>query len=121
MPRVLIVEDEVLIGLVLEDILDMLNCNVAGNCASLDEAGALLDSIGSGGFDCAILDVNLGGDTVYSLADRIMAYGHPIVFATGSHPDTLPERFAHCGVLEKPYAFAAVEAVLAPLKAAAQN
>jgi CheY-like chemotaxis protein len=121
MPRVLIVEDEVLIGLVLEDILDMLDCSVAGNCASLDEAVTLLDQIGGDGFDCAILDVNLGGETVFSLADRIVALGVPIIFATGSHPDTLPARFADCGVLEKPYAFAAVETVLAPLKAAAEN
>ncbi len=119
MRRVLIVEDEVLIGLVLEDILDMLDCTVAGNAATLDEARAQIEALGPRGFDAAILDVNLGSDPVYPLADEIVALGIPIVFATGSHPDTLPPRFAACPVLEKPYAFAAVERVLAMQRLAA--
>jgi CheY-like chemotaxis protein len=119
MRRVLIVEDEVLIGLVLEDILDMLGCTVAGNAASFDEATTMVNSLGPNGFDTAILDVNLGVNPVYPLADRIMTMGIPIIFATGSHPDSLPERFTGCTVLEKPYAFAAVEASLGHLAAAA--
>lgn len=119
MRRVLIVEDEVLIGMVLEDILDMLGCTVVGNAASFDEATALVDSLGATGFDVAILDVNLGAEPVYPLADRIAAQGVPIIFATGSHPDTLPDRFASCGVLEKPYAFAAVESAIDGLAIAA--
>ena len=118
MTRVLIVEDEVLIGLVLEDILDMLGCQVAGNAASFDEAEALVVSL-DGAFDVAILDVNLGATPVFPIADKIVALGKTVVFATGSHPDTLPSRFQACGVLEKPYAYAAVEAVLARQKAAA--
>jgi len=116
MQRVLIVEDEVLIGLVLEDILEMLGCAVAGSAESLDTAAALLDGLGRDGFDIAILDVHIGGDPVYPLADRIAALGKRIIFATGSHRDTLPERFAGCGVLEKPYAFAAVETLMTPRK-----
>lgn len=119
MRRVLIVEDEVLIGMVLEDILDMLGCTIVGNAVSLDEGSTLVDSLGAGGFDVAILDVHLGAEPVYPLADRIVAHGVPIIFATGSHPDTLPDRFAGCGVLEKPYAFAAVETALDALFLAA--
>lgn len=119
MQRVLIVEDEVLIGLVLEDILEMQNFTVAANAESVAAANEAVDSLGGDGFDVAILDVHLGSESVYPLADRIAALGKPIVFATGSHPDSLPERFGGASVLEKPYAFAAVEAVLKPLKAAA--
>ena len=119
MRRVLIVEDEVLIGMVLEDILDMLGCTVAGNAVSFAEATAMVGELGADGFDIAILDVNLGVDPVYPLADRIVALGLPIVFATGSHPDSLPDRFTGYPVLEKPYAFAAVEAALGGLAAAA--
>lgn len=119
MRRVLIVEDEVLIGMVLEDILDMLGCTVAGNAGTFDEAAKLIDSLGTSGFDVAILDVNLGAEPVYPLADRIAAAGVPIIFATGSHPDSLPDRFADCGVLEKPYAFASVETALGGLAIAA--
>lgn len=118
MHRILIVEDEVLIGMVLEDILDLLGHTVVGNVASVDEATACLDTLG-GGFDCAILDVNLGTDPVFPIADRIAAAGKRIVFATGSHPDSLPERFAADPVLEKPYATAAVEAALEDLAAVA--
>ena len=119
MQRVLIVEDEVLIGLVLEDMLDMAGCTVAGNAETIEAAAALLDRLGPDGFDIAILDVHLGNDSVYPLADRIAAQGKRIIFATGSHPNSLPERFAGSGVLEKPYALAAVEALVGETKAAA--
>lgn len=107
--RVLVVEDEVLIAMVLEDILDMLGHVVVASSASYADASAAIDA---GGFDLAVLDVNLGADPVFPLADRLKAVGTTIVFATGSHPDTLPERFRDAAVLEKPYAFQAVEAAL---------
>ncbi|WP_419814335.1 response regulator [Glacieibacterium sp.] len=112
----MIVEDEVLIGIVLEDILDMLGCTIAGNAATLAEGEALA---AEGGFDIAILDVNLGSEPVFPLADRILATGVPIIFATGSHPESLPPRFSDCAVLEKPYAFASVEAALSGMREAA--
>lgn len=107
--RVFVVEDEVLIGMVLEDILDMLGCTMAGSAATMEDAWRLAEG---NEFDVAILDVNVGTDPVFPLADAIMARGVPIVFATGSLPDSLPERFAACPVLEKPYMFAGVEAAL---------
>ena len=119
MQRVLIVEDEVLIGLVLEDILEMLGCAVVANTESLAAGAEALDRLGPDGFDIAIMDVNLGAESVFPLADRIAAMGKRIVFATGSHPDTLPPRFADAGVLEKPYAYAGVEAAIGRMEAAA--
>ena len=119
MSRVLIVENELLIALVLEDIIEMLGHDVAGNAASLTEGHALFDTLGDAGIDVAVLDVNLGSEPVYPLADRLAAAGTRIVFATGSHPDMLPDRFAGCDVLEKPYAFAAVEALLGKVLASA--
>lgn len=110
--RVLIVEDEVLIAMVLEDILGMLGHIVVATPATYAEAEA---AIAAGGFDLAVLDVNLGHDPVFPLADRLCAAGTTIVFATGSHPDSLPDRFRDTTVLEKPYAFQAVEAVLGSL------
>lgn len=105
----LIVEDEVLIGIVLEDILDLLGCSVAANAATIADAERSLDF---NAFDVAILDVHVSGEPVYPLADRIAERGLPIVFATGAAADTLPERFRGCQVLEKPYAFPGVEAAL---------
>lgn len=107
--RVLVVEDEVLIGMVLEDILDMLGCTLAGSAATMDEAWRLVEA---GAFDLAILDVNIGADPVFPVADAVRARGVPVVFATGALPDHLPSRFADCAVLEKPYVYAGVEAAL---------
>ncbi len=107
--RVLVVEDEVLIAMVLEDILDLLGHVVVASPATYAEASAAIDA---GGFDLAVLDVNLGDEPIFPLADRLTAAGTTIVFATGSHPDSLPERFHGVAVLEKPYAFQAVEAAL---------
>ena len=105
--RVAIVEDEVLIAILLEDILETLGCEVVGPATTLSEAMALC----SGGttLDMAILDVNLGSDPVYPIADQLIIAGVEVVFATGSHRSILPERFAACQVLEKPYTFSAVE------------
>ncbi|MGI4880014.1 MAG: response regulator [Janthinobacterium lividum] len=110
--RILIVEDEVLIAMVLEDILDMIGHDVVGTAVSYADAEV---AIAAGGFDLAVLDVNLGAEPVYPLADRIAALGTDIIFATGSHPDSLPQRFRGSAVLEKPYAFQAVEAALGKL------
>ncbi len=106
--RVFVAEDEALVGIVLEDILDMLGCEIVGNYAELDEARAASGCE----IDVAILDVNLGRDPVYPLADDLLARGVAVVFATGAMPDSLPPRFAACPVLEKPYAFASVESIL---------
>ena len=107
--RVLVAEDEVLISMVLEDILDMLGCKLAGSATTLAEATRLAESVP---FDVAILDVNLGSDLVYPLAEALADRGVPIIFATGSHPDNLPDRFRGSAVLEKPYAYGAVEVAL---------
>lgn len=106
--RVLVVEDEVLIGMVLEDILDMLGCRLAGYATSLTEAVVAAGTE----LDLAILDVNLGGDSSFGLADELRARGVSVIFATGAAADSLPDRFRDCAVLETPYTFASVEAAL---------
>ena len=107
--RVLVIEDEVLIAMVLEDMLDILGHTVVGTPATFAEAEA---AIAAGGFDLVIADVNLGAEPIYPLADAVVAAGIPLILATGSHRDTLPPRFADVLVLEKPYALAAIETVI---------
>ncbi len=107
--RVLVVEDEALIGLVLEDILDTLGCVIAVNAATLAEAVPVADSAA---FDVAILDVHVSGEPVFPLADKIAALGKPMVFATGATAESLPDRHRGRPLLEKPYTFAMVEDVL---------
>jgi CheY-like chemotaxis protein len=107
--RILVVEDEVLIAMVLEDMLDILGHTVVASPSTFAEAEA---AVADGGFDLAILDVNLGRDPVFPLAEKLQAAGTPIIFATGSHRASLPQRFAAVPVLEKPYAVDEVEAAL---------
>ncbi len=111
--QVLIIEDEVLIAMVLEDMLDILGHGVVGTASTVEEAEA---AIAAGGFDLVIADVNLGTESVYPIADRLLAAGTDLILATGSHRDTLPPRFAGVAVLEKPYALAAIEAVFAKIE-----
>jgi len=112
-PRILIVEDEAIIALMLQDMLEDSGFAVVGPATTVDEALTLSEA---GNFDVAIIDVRLNGAFVYPVAERIRAAGRPFIFATGSGPEDLPPHFRATPVLRKPYAAAAVtEAVRAAL------
>ena len=108
--RCLIVEDEPLITMVLTDILESMGHDVVASADTLAEAKT---AVARGGFDVVILDVNLGHEEIWPVADGLADEGVPYVLATGSHPDDLPERHRGAMVLHKPYAQAAVEDLLA--------
>ena len=109
-PRsVLIVEDEPLIAMMLEDFLDSLGHRVAGTCDTVSEA---LARVGEGGFDVAIIDVNLNGERVWPVADRLAAQGVPYILATGGHIEPPPPRHAGVPVLSKPFTLDAIEPAL---------
>jgi len=97
--RVMIVEDEALIGMMMKDALTDLGLAVTGPFVTVRDAMRALDN---GGVDFAILDVNLGGEWVYPVADRLAKGGIPFVFVTGYGVDGLDGRFAHTPVFEKP-------------------
>jgi CheY-like chemotaxis protein len=104
---ILIIEDEPLIAMMLEDFLDSLGHTVVGTCDNVDEA---LASVERGGFDVAILDVQLkDGRNVWPVADRLLEEGKPFVLATGGHVEPPPERHAGVPVLSKPYTIDAIE------------
>lgn len=107
---ILIVEDEPLIAMMLEDVLDALGHQVVGTADSVEDA---LARVAEGGFDVAIVDVQLrGGAKVWPVADRLADAGIPFVLATGGHVDAPPERHAAAPVLAKPYTIDAVEPAL---------
>ena len=109
-PRsVLIVEDESLIAMMLEDFLDSLGHSLAGTCDTVPEA---LDRVEQGGFDVAILDVNLNGQRVWPVADRLAAKGIPYILATGGHIEPPPPEHAAAPVLSKPFTLDAIEPAL---------
>ena len=98
--NILIVEDEPLIAMMLEDFLESLGHSIAATCDSVDAAMAEVEK---GGFDVAILDVNLKGQNVWPVAARLREQGVPFVIASGGHVDPPPAEFAAVPLIEKPY------------------
>ena len=97
---ILVVEDEPLIAMMLEDFLESLGHSVTATCESVSDA---LTEADKGGFDLAILDVNLKGESVWPVATRLREKNVPFVIATGGHVDPPPAEFANVPVIEKPY------------------
>ncbi len=97
---ILIVEDEPLIAMMLEDFLQSLGHSISATCDSVDAAMAEVDK---GGFDLAILDVNLKGENAWPVASRLREQGVPFVIATGGHVDPPPPEYAAVPMIEKPY------------------
>jgi two-component sensor histidine kinase/DNA-binding response OmpR family regulator len=97
--RVLLVEDEALVAMMIEEILTGLGLCVAGPFGTAAEAMA---AAGDEDVDAAILDVNLGGELIYPLADALAARGVPFVFVTGYGAESIDSRFAHVPILQKP-------------------
>ena len=106
---ILIVEDEPLIAMMLEDFLDSLGHTVAATCETVADA---LARVGQGGFDIAIIDVNLNGEQVWPVADRLAAQGVPYILATGGHIEPPPALHASVPVLSKPFTLDAIEPAL---------
>jgi CheY-like chemotaxis protein len=100
-PRsILIVEDEPLIAMMLEDFLESLGYSVHATADNVPDA---LQHVEQGGFDLAILDVNLNGQTAWPVAHRLRDNNIPFVIATGGHVEPPPPEFASVPVIEKPY------------------
>lgn len=108
--RVLVVEDEAAISMLLEDMLLDFGCEVVGPAARLSTA---LDMVRTERFDLAILDVNLAGDPVYPVAEAVAARGVPFLFSTGYGSGGLEDPFRDRPVVQKPYTFAELKRMLA--------
>ena len=113
--RVLIVEDEMMVSMLIEDMLSDLGCIVVGPAARLDEA---IELVNAGGIDCAVLDVNLGGQPIFPLADLLREKGRPFAFATGYGDAGLREVDRGSPVLQKPFREGDLARVLTELRAA---
>jgi len=99
--RILIVEDEALVAMMMRDVLADLGFCIIG---PLGTAGEALDAASRAQVDAAILDVNLGGELIYPVADALAARGVPFAFVTGYGAESIEGRFAHVPVLQKPIA-----------------
>ena len=113
--RAFLVEDEALVLFSLEDVLADLGCEVVGQATRLDQAMAMAQTLGP--LDVAILDVNIGGTTVFPVAQVLSERGVPLVFATGYGRDGLPPEWQGYAVIVKPYSVQDIERALTPLLA----
>jgi CheY-like chemotaxis protein len=111
--RVLVVEDEMMVSMLIEDMLSDLGCTVIGPASRLDEGIDLANSIP---LDCAVLDVNLGGQPIFPLADILRAKGAPFAFATGYGDAGLRDVDKGTPVLQKPFREADLARVLGELR-----
>ena len=107
--RVLVVEDEIMIRMLLEDMLTDLGYEVAGAAGGLDEALALARDAA---LDVAILDVNLNGNPVYPVAEVLAGRGVPFIFSTGYGEQGLPDGYRECQMLQKPFQMENLERAL---------
>jgi CheY-like chemotaxis protein len=98
--RILVVEDELMISMLVEDMLAELGHKVAGTAASVEEATRLANH---GDFDGALLDVNLNGKTIDTVAETLMRRDIPFVFTTGYGEQGIPDAYRDWPALQKPY------------------
>jgi CheY-like chemotaxis protein len=107
--RILIVEDEALVSMVIEEALKDLGCDVVGPVGTRDQALALAKAEA---LDGALLDVNLAGEPVYPVADALTSRGIPFVFVTGYGEKGIADRYARTPTLVKPFQLSTVELLL---------
>jgi CheY-like chemotaxis protein len=108
--RVLVVEDELMIRMLLDDMLNDLGYTIAAEAGHIEEAVALA---GKADFDVAILDVNLNGQSISPVVEVLIARGLPYVFATGYGERGVPEPYRQQPTLQKPFQLDALGRVLA--------
>ena len=109
--RILIVEDEALVAMLLEDMVADAGHEAVLAAASVGEAlGHVRERAEA--FDFAILDVNLAGEASYPIAEALAAAGKPFAFSTGYGPGSLPAAWRDRPVLAKPFSGADLERLL---------
>ena len=108
--RVLLVEDEAIVGMMMKDLLIDLGFEVVGPFGRVSEAIRVIDREQ---LQAAVLDVNLRGEMIYGLADELAGRGVPFIFVTGYGAETIDARFANVPVLQKPVDNVALQRVLA--------
>ena len=112
--KVLVVEDEALVSMLVEDMLTDLGCTVVGPAAEIEEA---LKLAGSADIDAALLDVNLGGRPIFPVADALRSRGVPFAFASGYGEAGISDDHKGSAVLQKPFREADLRRVLEGLVA----
>lgn len=98
--RILIVEDESVIAMLLRKLLQQHGFEVVGPFGRLSGAMSALEERT---VDLALLDVQIGSEVVYPLAARLRERGTPFIFLTGHDALECPPQFAGCARMTKPF------------------
>jgi CheY-like chemotaxis protein len=98
--RILVVEDETLILMMIEVMLTDMGCESVTAAATVDKALALIDAQV---FDAAMLDMNMNGNTSHSVADALVARAVPFVYCTGNNSHKVMDVSHDHPVLKKPF------------------
>lgn len=106
--RILLVEDDVLITMMLVDMFDALGFPEPAQATSVDDALAV---IGAEPLAAALIDINLGEAKGWPVADALAAQGIPFAFTSGGG-DVIPPVHAHRKLVSKPFRLSEIEAVL---------
>jgi PAS domain S-box-containing protein len=107
--RVLLVEDEPLVSMMLADMLSAFGHKVDGPYSRFSDA---ILAAKTNNLQAGILDVNLGGEKTYAVADILANRNIPFAFVTGYGPDSIVSAFSHAPVLQKPIEAAKLHALL---------
>jgi CheY-like chemotaxis protein len=98
--RVLVVEDESLVAMLIEDLLQDCGCSVVGPCGSVETA---LAAARTDTFDLAVLDVNLRGEKVYPVAELLAERQIPFLFLSGYGEEAIPAAHPDWKACSKPF------------------
>jgi CheY-like chemotaxis protein len=107
--RVLVVEDEALVCIMIKRALTRLGCEVVATAALLDDAILKASTMA---LDAATLDINLAGSTSYPVARALRQRKVPFLFATGYEDTELPADLQGVLVLSKPFKIRSLEHAL---------
>ncbi|MBU1347758.1 MAG: response regulator [Alphaproteobacteria bacterium] len=108
--RILVVEDESLVAMLLETILEDMGCTPVGPIATVDEALEIVADDPS--LDAALLDVNVAGREVFPVASALKARNVPFVFSTGYGEGGLPDEWRGQATIQKPFTENTIRAAL---------
>jgi|SRR5215207_10908434 CheY-like chemotaxis protein len=107
--RILVVEDESMVSMLIEDTLADMGCVVVALASRFDDGLSKAQTLA---FDIAILDVNLAGERSFGIADVLRMRKLPFVFATGYGNTSIPRPLRDVPILQKPFARADLEQAL---------
>lgn len=108
--RVLVVEDESLVAMLLQTILEDMGCTPVGPASNIDDGEAMARDTTD--LDAALLDVNVAGRQVFPVAEALRARGVPFVFSTGYGEGGLPDEWRGNPTIQKPFTESAVRDAL---------